>query len=178
MIPLRPKPLLAALIAERVDFVLVGGLAGAIHGTTRVTKDIDIAYATNAANLARLCTAINQFEPRRMVLGRPEGGILTLTPEMLKRDGILQIATSAGEVDLLDRIQGFSSYGFVRRNAETIDIGVDVPILSIDGLLRAKRAMKRPKDLHDIVELEALQEAHRLQCPEDDDGRGMRFRQP
>lgn len=162
MIAMRPKELLAALVAEKVDFVLVGGLAAAVHGTTRVTRDIDIAYATHGENLVRLCNVLNAFEPRRMVLGRPAAAVLMLTPGMLKKERIVQLATSVGEVDLLNRIQGFASYGFLKQNAEIQNLGVDTPVLTIAGLLRAKRAMKRPKDMQDIVELEALEEVQTL----------------
>ncbi|MDH2910052.1 MAG: hypothetical protein PXZ07_08090 [Candidatus Eremiobacteraeota bacterium] len=162
MIAMRPRELLAALVAEHVDFVLVGGLAAAIHGTTRITRDIDIAYATQAENLDRLCNALNRFEPRRMLLGKPEGKSFSLTVALLKKERVVQLATTIGEVDLLDRIRGFASYGYLRANAEVQDIGVLVPVLSVGGLLRAKRAMKRPKDLQDILELEALEEAREL----------------
>lgn len=158
---MRPKELLAALVAGGVDFVLVGGLAAAIHGTTRVTRDIDIVYATFAENLVRLCAVLNRFEPRRMLLGKAEGGIIVLTPAMLRRERVVQIATAVGEIDLLDRIQGFSSYGFLKTQSCIQDVGVPVPVLSIEGLLRAKRSMSRAKDLHDVVELEALEEARR-----------------
>lgn len=176
MIAMRPKELLAALVTEGVDFVLVGGLAAALHGTTRVTRDIDIVYATHGSNFDRLCKALNRFEPRRMLLGKPENGVLTLTPAMLKKEHMLQLATSVGEVDLLDRIHGFSSYSFLKTKAEIQDVGVATPVLSIDGLLRAKRAMKRPKDLQDIVELEALEEARKLAGPSDDTA-SIRLRQ-
>ncbi len=112
-----------------------------------------------------------------MLLGKPEGGVLTLTPAMLKKEHMLQLATSVGEVDLLDRIHGFASYRFLKTKAEIQDVGVATPVLSIDGLLRAKRAMKRPKDLQDIVELEALEEARKLAGPSDDTA-SIRLRQP
>lgn len=78
---------------------------------------------------------------------------------MLQRERTLQLATSVGEVDLLDSIHGFKSYALVKQNAEIQDVGVKAPVLSIAGLLRAKRAMQRPKDQQDAVELEALAEA-------------------
>lgn len=97
-----------------------------------------------------------------MLLGKPEGKSFSLTVALLKKERVVQLATTIGEVDLLDRIRGFASYGYLRANAEVQDIGVLVPVLSVGGLLRAKRAMKRPKDLQDILELEALEEAREL----------------
>jgi hypothetical protein len=39
----RPKPILRALVQHRVDFVLIGGLAGMAHGSAYPSYDIDIA---------------------------------------------------------------------------------------------------------------------------------------
>lgn len=174
MMEMRPRELLTALVAESVDFVLIGGLAAALHGTTRVTRDIDIAYSTTGANLTRLCEVLNRFKPRRILLGRPEGGVIVLTPELLRRERMLQLATTVGEVDLLSQIDGFNSYGFVKKNAELYDVGVPTPVLSIEGLIRTKKAMNRPKDLQDIVELEALDEVRRLVKP--DEGAAIRLK--
>lgn len=151
---------MTALAQQGVDFVLVGGLAANLHGATRVTKDIDIAYASHYENVERLCAVINRFEPRAMVLGEPEGSVLTLTPSRLKRERILQLHTTIGELDMLKVIEGFNSYGQIKKLAEASEIanGLFVPVLSITGLLKTKRALKRPKDLQDIVELEAIQE--------------------
>ena len=151
---------MTALAQEGVDFVLVGGLAANLHGSTRVTRDIDIAYATHHENVQRLCAVINRFEPRAMVLGEPEGDVLTLTPDRLKRERILKLHTTIGELDMLNSIEGFKSYGQIKKLSEASEIanGLMVPVLSVSGLLKTKRALRRPKDLQDIIELEAIQE--------------------
>ena len=171
MIPMRPREVLGALIDEKVDFVLIGGLATMIHGGTRVTRDIDIAHATHRGNLERLCRALNRFEPRRIVFGEPTGRVMKLTPELLKRNGVIQLATTAGEVDLLDKIEGFASYSYVKTLSEIQKLGVPVPVLSAEGLIKTKRAMNRPKDIQDIAELQAIQEARELTAE-----RGASFR--
>ena len=45
---------LRALNASGVRYVVVGGLAVIRHGAVRATKDVDVAVATDNANLARL----------------------------------------------------------------------------------------------------------------------------
>jgi len=166
MKPMQPAQLLAALVAERVDFVLIGGLAATIRGTTRVTRDIDIAYATHASNLKRLCAVLNRYDPMPIDLGQVHGDVIALTPDLLKSKGVLQLSTSLGEVDLLNRVEGFKSYGAIQKLSEDYILpnaaGI-VSVLSIDGLLKAKRAMNRPKDKQDIVELEALKQAHAIE---------------
>jgi hypothetical protein len=43
------------LLAEyKVDCVIVGGVAAAIHGSMRLTNDVDVCYARDSSNLKRL----------------------------------------------------------------------------------------------------------------------------
>jgi hypothetical protein len=51
---LRLEALLARLAHAEVDFVVVGGVAVAVQGYARSTKDLDITYATDHDNLRRL----------------------------------------------------------------------------------------------------------------------------
>ena len=150
--------LIEALVAEKVDFVLVGGLAAMFNGTTRVSLDVDIAYATYSSNLEGMARVLNAFEPRIKFLGKPSEEAITVTPEMIKKQRVMQFVTSAGEIDILDVIGGFKTYGQIKRYSTVEDYGFPINILSIEGLIKAKRALKRPKDLADLIELEALLE--------------------
>ena len=42
----------------KVEFIVIGGVAGIVHGAATFTKDLDIVYARNAENLSRLVAAI------------------------------------------------------------------------------------------------------------------------
>jgi hypothetical protein len=48
---------LHALTAAKVDFIIVGGVAAAIHGSVRGTSDAFV-YSRSAVNLSRLATAL------------------------------------------------------------------------------------------------------------------------
>ena len=52
--------LLRLLVRHGVDFVVVGGIAMVIHGSARLTQDLDICFAADAANLSVLGTALSQ----------------------------------------------------------------------------------------------------------------------
>ncbi|MCK7490985.1 MAG: hypothetical protein MZW92_03715 [Comamonadaceae bacterium] len=45
--------LISLLSANKIDYVLVGGLAVALHGYARNTMDVDVVLAMDAANLER-----------------------------------------------------------------------------------------------------------------------------
>lgn len=149
-----------ALNAAAVDYVVVGGFAAMMRGSDRVTKDIDLVYHTQSANLKKLCTALNALQPRLLVLGKPEGKSMELTPEFVKSHPMLQLLTSSGPVDLLKEIAGFKSYAAIKAVADVviIDEKRSINVLTREGVLKSKRALKRPKDVEDIKQLEALAE--------------------
>jgi c-di-GMP-binding flagellar brake protein YcgR len=49
------RALLAAFSEGGVDFVVIGGIALALHGSIRTTEDLDIVPDPDPANLDRLC---------------------------------------------------------------------------------------------------------------------------
>lgn len=55
--------LLEALADDGVEFVLVGGMAGIVHGAARLTQDLDIVYRRTPENLERLKNALGDHAP-------------------------------------------------------------------------------------------------------------------
>ncbi len=156
---MNPEALFEALDDAGVDYVIVGGLAGAVRGATRVTKDIDIAYAPTPGNCRRLADVLNAIRPRRVLLGVPEGEPIVLDGERLRKERVLQLDTSAGRIDMLDTIAGFSNYNAVRAASSPVPIHGRVRnVLTRAGLIKAKQALRRPKDEADLLELKALEE--------------------
>jgi hypothetical protein len=52
-------PKLLRLLSEQgVEFIIVGGVAAVIHGSSRLTQDLDIVYRRVADNLTRLVQAL------------------------------------------------------------------------------------------------------------------------
>jgi hypothetical protein len=46
--------LIRVLADSHVDFVLVGGLAAVVHGSARLTLDVDVVYSRSPENLGRI----------------------------------------------------------------------------------------------------------------------------
>lgn len=153
-----PDALFAALDAEGVNYVVIGGFAALMRGGSHVTHDVDIAYERTAHNLTRLCRVLNRFSPQHASLG-DLGAPFEVTPRFLKANPQAQFVTSIGAVDVLSEITGFNSFATLTGYAETVVAGGHaLRVLSRSGILKAKRALGRPKDLADIRELEALEE--------------------
>ncbi len=73
---------------------------------------------------------------------------------------ILTLETEAGDLDFFANVKGIGSFSDVDRYAESKDFGgFELRVLSIDGLIVAKRAAGRPKDAAGLIELEAIREA-------------------
>lgn len=56
--PLDPECIFGVLRDQSIDYVLIGGLAAVLHGSTAMTNDADIVPAKDEANLVRLSTAL------------------------------------------------------------------------------------------------------------------------
>lgn len=149
------EPILRALSENEVDFVIIGGLAAIAHGSAYLTKDFDFCYARDKENLERLARAMVPSHPR--LRGAPEGLPFRFDAATLRAGLNFTFVTDWGNVDLLGEIAGFSSYEEIVANSEVVELyGIPCRILTLDGLIHAKRAAGREKDLRLIPELEAL----------------------
>jgi predicted nucleotidyltransferase len=147
--------ILRALSANKVDFVVIGGIAAVAHGSAYITQDFDICYARTGVNMGRLARALAPFHPR--LRGVSEDLPFRLNAATLRAGLNFTLATDIGDIDLMGEIAGFSSYEEVTGASETLELyGTRCRILTLEGLIRSKRAAARPKDLQLVPELEAL----------------------
>ena len=70
------------------------------------------------------------------------------------------LITDLGDIDLLGEVSGVDNYTQVFEQSKEIKFfDTKIRILSVDGLILAKRTAGRTKDLLVLPELEALREA-------------------
>jgi hypothetical protein len=147
--------LLQTLHAARVKFVLIGGLAGVAHGAATLTGDVDICYARYQENLERLVQALAPFHPR--LRGVPPDLPFRLDFPTLRAGLNFTLTTDLADLDLLGEVLGLGTFDAVQAAAEEIEVySLPCLVLTLEGLIRAKRATGRPKDLRALHELEAL----------------------
>ncbi len=150
-----PEAVIGLLGRHRVRWVLIGGLAAITHGAPLVTQDVDICYARDDENLARLSAALRQAhaELRDVEPGLP----FRLDAHTLRNGDAFTLTTDVGWLDLLGTPAGTAGFDDLARTAEAIDVfGQRVLVASIDDLIRMKRAAGRAKDLLAVEELGAL----------------------
>jgi hypothetical protein len=147
--------LLERLTKAEIDFVVVGGFAGAVHGCALVTQDVDICLDFSPANLLKLQEAIRDLHPvHRMTPGRKK---LELTEKYCGDFKNLYLDTDMGRLDCLGQIQGIGDYHRAKEVSIVLEMGgVRLRVLSLDALIESKKSMNRPRDRQAILELEAI----------------------
>jgi predicted nucleotidyltransferase len=152
--------LLQTLSAAGVEYILIGGLAANAHGAIRTTRDVDVVYARSQVNLDRLETALAPLHP--YLRGAPPGLPFRLDIPTLQAGLNFTLSTGFGELDLLGDVAGGGRYEDLVPDSEWLDLfGVRCRCLTLQALIRVKRAAGRPKDFETVAELEALAEERR-----------------
>lgn len=154
--PFVPKEILRALVRHRVDFVLIGGLAGIARGSAYPSFDVDIAYARDSENLERLAAALRDLNVK--LRGAPPDIPFLLDAETLRRGAHFTFETPYGSFDILDRPDGSPPYAELKAAAgDAIEFeGEHIHVASIDDLIAMKEASDRSKDKRMALEYRVL----------------------
>jgi len=71
----------------------------------------------------------------------------------------LSISTDIGVLDCLGSIAGLGDYDAVLESSVQIELDVGTcRVLTVDSLIKSKRAMGRPRDIEAVMQLEAIKE--------------------
>ena len=151
------ETLLAALDDGDIAFIIIGGLAATIHGSSRLTQDIDIVYERSDENVERLVRAFAPHNP--YLRGTPPGLPFEWSADTIRRGLNFTLTTAVGDIDILGEIVGGGSYDDLIPHTTTVELFARTyRCLDLPRLIHVKRAAGRPKDLEVIAELEALLE--------------------
>jgi hypothetical protein len=144
-----------SLVAGRVRFVVIGGFAGALWGSTTLTGDLDLCYERSPENLERLAAALNTMGAR--LRGVPEAVPFQLEGPTLAAGDSFTFVTEFGDLDIIGSPAGSGGYEQLMRAATRFDLGdLEVGVASLPDLISMKLAAGRPKDLVEAEVLGAL----------------------
>ena len=147
MVDFRPEKILAVLAAHDVDYVMIGGLAAALHGSDMVTTDLDITPADGEDNLERLSAALRWLHARIRSDELPGGLIFSHDGASLANAGMWNLVTDFGDLDISLVPSGTQGFVDLRRSAVVIDVlGTATHVASLPDIIRSKAAAGRPKD--------------------------------
>jgi len=150
------QTLLGVLLNGNVDFVIVGGFAAVIHGSSQVTQDLDICVSLNPKEIEKLRRLLEPFHPvHRMT---PRRLPFNLFPGDIENVKNIYLSTDLGPLDILGEITGISGgFSQLKNNAVWINaFNLKLPVISREDLLIAKTTLGRPKDLFVAEELRLL----------------------
>jgi len=154
-----PEKILDALNQHGVRYVLIGGLAAAMHGSVTPTFDVDIIPSTTEDNLDRLSAALTALDARVRVDGIPDGLPFAHDATSLAGMGMLNLVTRYGDLDIASQPAGITRYEDWASNASNIvALGVAVQVADLGDIVRSKEAAGRDKDKAQLPLLRALKE--------------------
>ena len=145
------------LLDGEVEFVIIGGVAMYAHGSAQLTRDLDICYERSRENIERLAAALSPYHPR--LRGVREDVTFHLDASTITNSMNFTLTTDLGDLDLIGEVAGLGQYDRVRASSIALELfGRSCKVLSLDGLIQAKRATGRSRDAAALPELEALRE--------------------
>ena len=147
--------LLIKLLDNKVEFVLVGGLAAATYGSPQVTHDTDICINLSVENLIKIKDALSGLNPKhRMHPARPS---FNESEKKLVSFKNIYLETDLGQLDCLGNIKGIGDFNKVLAVSQNIELqDRKCKILSLPALIKAKEAMGRAKDKESVIILKAI----------------------
>jgi hypothetical protein len=162
--PQNDQALLSRLKAQNVEFVIIGGVCGVLHGASLVTLDLDICCPFNRENLRRIETAVGDLHPRHRLTANKLP--LELTEHLCENLKNLYLNTDLGDLDCLSEVSGIGGYEEVLRQSvpHSLSYG-EFRILNLDALIASKTAAGREKDLSAVKLFQAIRE-RKAQQPE------------
>jgi predicted nucleotidyltransferase len=138
-------PVLRTLVEREVAFVLVGGVAGIVHGAPISTYDVDIVHSRTDENVARLLVALEaldayyRIQPERRL--RPGASHLSSPGHQL-------LMTRFGALDVLGQIGEGRSFENLLPHASEMQITdtLRVRVLDLETLIAVKEEVGAEKD--------------------------------
>lgn len=156
------EPIIVALNATRVRYVVVGGLATVLHGHARLTADIDLVVDLAPNEAMKVIEALLGlgFRARVPVDARlfadPAARQGWIAEKGMQVFTMIDTTNPMRSVDLF--VEAPIAFDELWGRAEVVSLATtEVRIAAISDLIRMKRLAARPQDAIDIEALEHIQ---------------------
>jgi predicted nucleotidyltransferase len=149
--------LIARLTDAGFEFVIIGGYAAVTHGSSQVTRDLDVCAVLTEASIDRLRRALAEWNPRhRLTSQRLSFLEFPPTSENLQN---LYLETDVGVIDILSSVLGVGDFQRIKSKSEMLEVdGRALRVIALEDLIAAKDAMGRDKDRMTAMELRIIGE--------------------
>ena len=161
------RAIIEILDVHEVDYVVIGGVAGAVHGSAHVTRDFDITPQWRADNLDRLASALISMDARLRAEGNTPGSRTIVEIPISGQDlAAFEVSTWRTRFGDLDIVSGtptltgdLADYDQLARKAANVEAyGITISVAALDDIIEAKRALRREPDLAALPELYRLRD--------------------
>jgi len=151
---------------KKVKYIVVGGIAVALHGLPRFTADVDLALELAPDNIENFLLALKElgYEPKipvnPMELADPQKRARWIKEKGMK---VFPFWKTDDSLKLIDVFVA-NPIDFAEMNKEIIikkAAGIEIPIPSLKHLIMLKKISGRPEDLRDIELLEQLHDKNK-----------------
>jgi hypothetical protein len=156
------EELFRRLAAERIRYVVVGGVALVLHGVVRFTADLDLMVALDHKNLWTFLEAMEGlgYSPK-LPLRAEDLANPRLRADWKEMRG-MQVFTFYHPQRPMELVDVFIDepvdFAAVERDSQIFKArDVEIPVISIPHLKQLKALSGRPQDLADIQALEDLE---------------------
>jgi hypothetical protein len=139
-----------ALFEYKVEYIMVGGYATNIHGFQRYTGDMDIWIKDSIENRLKIRKAFLDINM----------GDYDMLEKMQFVAGWSDFKLNNGlQLDIMTTMKGLEDFSFDEcismATIATIE-KIEIPFLHLNHLIANKKAVNRPKDQIDVIELEKI----------------------
>jgi hypothetical protein len=100
--------LLDRLLAGEANFILVGSMAAATHGSAYIPNDLDICFDTAPENVDKLACALQPIRPRARLTDAGDERHIDVRTDLLEPR--LTLRTDEGDLELHAQVEGLGDY--------------------------------------------------------------------
>lgn len=146
------------LSKAKIKYLVVGGVAVNLHGSYRFTGDLDILLLLEKKNLKMMDNLMKKLGySERLPISINDLGDHVQVKKWMKEKGMTAFSFLPPEfplihIDIIMKDSLNFKKAYEGRTLKKID-SVNIPVVSIDYLIKMKKEAKRPKDLIDIGQL-------------------------
>lgn len=148
---------LTVLVGAGIRFVVVGEAAGALHGTQRPPRALDLIYdARDRANVRSLADRLADWNayPRGVARGQP----FILDERTFRAVPTMALESEAGDFNLFARLAVIGDHeSALAHAADAARTGLPFPLLGLPALIAAQKAAGRSRDGEELLRLETLE---------------------
>lgn len=139
------RDFIKALEANKVEYVLVGGMAEILHGYVRGTGDMDVWVNKNKDNYQKLIKAFALF-------GMP---VFDMTEDAFLGNefDVWSVGVPPVRIEIMTAVKGLVFDETYSQSQLYNEDGLQIRFIQLNDLLQAKKAAGRFRDLDDIDQL-------------------------